>query len=406
LKNKTTAAIVGAGPAGMILAYLFARQRIDVVLFEMQADFNRDFRGDTVHASTLELFDKLGLIDEVLSLPHQKIEQISVTSNGKTVPLVNFSRLPSKYPYMALMPQADLLQFLYEKCLKLPSFTCLTGAPVQSLMEADGRVIGLQYQHHGRQLEMHADLVVAADGRHSHLRKLSGLSAITASAPMDVAWCRLPREPSDPTNAAGFYIERGKMLVLLGRKDNWQLGYVFAKGDFGEVKKNGIAAFRANIGDIAPDFLQHRAPHIESWDQVHLLNIQSDHLTTWHKPGLLLIGDAAHIMSPVGGVGINCAVSDAIATANVLSKPLLEKTLQDEHLALVEQQRRRATNIIQRLQSVIQQRIVKLALNEKPFALPWPARFILSMPGLRNVPAKIFALGPTPTRLEIEIPPV
>ena len=301
-----------------------------------------------------------------------------------------------------MMPQADLLQFMYEQCCELPSFSCHLGTPVQGLIEEAGVVKGINYKVDDIETSLGAELVIAADGRFSRLRKLSGLTAVSTAPPMDVVWSRLPREAEDAHQSAGFYVDQGRMLILIGRPGMWQLGYVFAKGNFSEVKEAGLEFFRNSIGELAP-FISDRVGHIKSWDQVHLLNIKSDRLEQWCKPGLLLIGDAAHVMSPVGGVGINCAIADAVSAANILSTPLQTGHVTTDTLKEVQLERQKPTKIVQRFQGVIQKRLVALAIQNKPFKLPLIARCILKIPGLRNLPARMFAIGPMPKRLNVKL---
>jgi 2-polyprenyl-6-methoxyphenol hydroxylase-like FAD-dependent oxidoreductase len=381
MSNETRCCIVGAGPAGMFLALLLARRGVTVTVLELHRDLDRDFRGDTVHASTLEVLDQIGLADRLLALPHAKMRQVTLHTAARTLELVDFSRLKTRFPYVMVMPQVVFLNYLHEQAKSYPGFRCVLGAQ-------------------GEEHELRADLVIAADGRFSRLRKLAGLEAESLSPPMDVCWFRLPREASDGHEAGGFFVGQGRMLIALPRSDEWQIGYVFPKGDFKTLRESGIQAFRDSIAATAP-WLAGRTDVIHGWERVHLLTVSSDRLPTWHRPGLLCIGDAAHVMSPVGGVGINAAIGDAVEAANVLTRPLLDAVAPGE-AALAEVQRRREvpTRIIQGLQARIQDTVVSRALRDEEFHLPLPARLILATPGLRNLPPRIFAQGIKPLRLE------
>ena len=390
----------------MLLAYMLARLRIPVHLFEAQADFNRDFRGDTVHASTLQLFEQLGLIDQVLALPHEKVFGASLHTPLASRPLVSFKHLAGDYPYMALMPQEVLLDYLATHRQQLPSLTLHMSSPVQSLLRDPGsdHITGIGWRHAGQTHTLKTQLVVAADGRFSRMRKLAGLQAEASAPPMDVAWMRVSRNPQDPSGSVAFYVNNTQALVLLPRQGYWQLGFLMLKGDYQQIRRAGIQALLSNVAQTAP-FLADRMGEITNFDQVHFLNIKSDCLNQWYLPGFLMIGDAAHVMSPVGGVGINSAISDAIAAVNELSQPLLNQSLEPKHLLAVQHRRHRATRIVQRFQAQVQKRIVKVALQNKEFKLPLLARLLLATPGLRNIPARLIAQGPLPTRLQISLPP-
>ncbi|NIP13550.1 MAG: NAD(P)-binding protein [Pseudomonadales bacterium] len=400
MSNATRCCIVGAGPAGMFLALLLARRGVPVTLLELHRDLDRDFRGDTVHASTLEVLDQIGLADRLLALPHAKMRQVTLHTAAAKLRLVDFSRLKTRFPYVMVMPQVAFLNYLHDQAARYPEFRCVLGAGVQQLLETDGRVTGVRFRHDGEEHELRAELVIAADGRFSRLRKLAGLEADGLSPPMDVCWFRLPRDASDGHEAGGFFVGEGRMLIALPRSDEWQIGYVFPKGDFKALRESGIQAFRDSIAATAP-WLAGRTEVLDDWSGVHLLTVTSDRLPTWHRPGLLCIGDAAHVMSPVGGVGINAAIGDAVEAANVLTQPLLDG-VSPGVAALAEVQRRREgpTRLIQDLQARIQDTIVSRALRNEEFQLPLPVRLILATPGLRNLPPKIFALGIKPLRLE------
>lgn len=396
--------IVGAGPGGMMLALLLTRTGHRVTLLEAQQDFDRDFRGDTVHASTLEVLEQLGLAEEALELPHVKMRSVTLHTPERTLDLVHFDRLPTRFPYVAVMPQSSFLDWLCRKAEAWSNFTCLRGAAAQALLEDGRRITGVRYRSAGEDHSLHATLTVAADGRFSRMRKLAGLTAQSSAPPMDVCWFRLPRKARDGHETGAFFVAHGRMLVCIPRTGEWQIGYVFPKGDFAQLRSRGIAALREAIRDAAP-WLSDRLEALREFSDVHLLTVQGDCLEKWYRPGFLAIGDAAHVMTPVGGVGINMAVSDAVAAANVLADPatlpLRNQTLTESHLAEIQNRRMRATRITQAVQGRIQDVIVKRALRNQPFALPLPVRLALATPGLRDIPARLFALGLPRTRLEV-----
>ena len=398
--------IVGAGPGGMMLALLLARTGHRVTLLEAQQDLDRDFRGDTVHAGTLEVLDQIGLADAALQLPHAKMRSVTLYTPERRIEVAHFDRLNTRFPFVAVMPQAAFLEWVCAQAHAYPNFSCLRGAAAQALLEDSGHIRGVRFKHQGADQEIHATLTVAADGRFSRLRKLAGLTARGSAPPMDVCWLRLPRFERDGHDTGGFFIGHGRMLVCIPRSDQWQIGYVFPKGDFAALKEQGIDALRRAMADTAP-WLADRVDAIRDWSDLHLLTVQADCLDRWHRPGFLAIGDAAHVMSPVGGVGINMAISDAVAATNVLADPdqlpLRRGSLTDAHLAEIQRQRMRATRITQTVQARIQDTIVRRAISNRPFELPSPVRLILATPGLRNLAARLFALGVPRTRLSSTI---
>ncbi|MEM7100466.1 MAG: FAD-dependent oxidoreductase [Pseudomonadota bacterium] len=394
----TTVAIVGAGPAGMMLAHCLARAGIDVTLLEMHADFDRDFRGDTIHASTMEVLDQLGLAENILQLPHEKMHRASIYTPQAQYQIGVFERLKTKYPYVTLMPQTHFLEFMDKTTSAYPHYRCIRSAPVNRLLrDPSDKVIGIGYRQAGADKDLHAQLVVGADGRFSRIRKLVGLRPQTQNPPMDVAWCRLSAAAT--LSPGGIHIHQGSLVVLLPRDDGVQVGCVFPKGDFADLKAQGIEAYQKRLAAAVPA-LAGAVHELDHWDKVHLLNVKSDCLPQWTVPGLALIGDAAHVMSPVGGIGINCAIADAVATTNVLVNPIREGTLSDDDLAKIQQRRLGPTQTVQRAQNFVQSQLIQLALANKEFTLPWFIRLIASTPGLRNLPARMIAFGPQPERLD------
>ncbi|MEI7685074.1 MAG: FAD-dependent oxidoreductase [Planctomycetota bacterium] len=392
--RTTSCCIVGGGPAGMVLSLLLARKGVPVTLLEAHHDFDRDFRGDTIHPSTLEAIDRLGLADKLLALPHSKLERMQFCSGGTVTTVAEFGRLRSKFPYIMIMPQARFLDFLCAEASKYPAFHLELGANVQRLVEDKGTICGVRYRGADEAWhEILAPLTVAGDGRFSKVRSLCGEEPIKTSPPMDVLWFRLPRNAGDLHDQINFYVGGGLLILLFDRGEEWQIGYAVAKGRFADVKAAGLEAFRQTLARQVP-WIADRAPLLQDWKQITVLAVESSHVATWHRPGLLLIGDAAHVMSPVGGVGINYAIQDAIETANQLAAPLKAGAVTNEQLAAVQKRREPSVKMIQRLQGVIQEQIVKTALNEdRPFRLPLPARILLSIPFLRDIPARMISFG-------------
>ena len=335
---QTTCCVVGGGPAGMLLGYLLARQGVHVTVLEKHQDFFRDFRGDTVHPSTLEVLAELGLLQEFLQLPHQKLESLGLIFGESEFKVVDFRRLPVRCKFIALMPQWDFLNFLAGHARQFPSFQLLMQHEATDVVLEDGRITGVVVHNEQRALEIHADLIIACDGRHSRMRGVAGLKVIEHGVPIDVLWFRISRKPEDPPEALG-NVNYGKALILIDRSDYFQAGLIVAKGSFGEIQARGLEAFRTSIFQIAP-YLGDRVNELHDWDQVKMLTVQINRLPLWHRPGLLCIGDAAHAMSPAGGVGINLAIQDAVATANRLAAPLCERNVTKADLAAVQKQAR------------------------------------------------------------------
>ncbi|MFO0946347.1 MAG: FAD-dependent oxidoreductase [Planctomycetota bacterium] len=380
--------VVGGGPAGLILSLLLARKGVRVALLESHKDFDRDFRGDTIHPSTLEALDTLGLADKLLELPHSKMETIGFKSPNGTFKAADLRRLNTKFPFIALMPQARFLEFIAKEAAKYPTFQLLMGANVTDMIQENGTAVGVRFQTSHGQGEVRAGLTVACDGRASRMRKLAGFETIASSPPMDVLWFRLPAKKSDPKDEI-FRLSGGHMLIVLDRGDEWQLGYVIVKGDYPKLKNEGIEALRRSIVVLAPEFAD-RVQLLDDWKHITPLSVESNRLPVWHKPGLLFIGDAAHAMSPVGGVGINIAIQDAIVTSNMLWRDIHEGTAQEADLAKVQKAREYAVKRIQRLQTAIQDRIVKTSLDPNA-TLKVP--FFLRLPFIRDIPARWIAFG-------------
>jgi 2-polyprenyl-6-methoxyphenol hydroxylase-like FAD-dependent oxidoreductase len=369
--------IVGGGPAGMMLGLLLARLGVEVLVLEKHADFLRDFRGDTIHPSTLEVMHELGLLEDFLTRPHQKAQTVSVMVGDTPLTLGDFSHLPTRCKFIALMPQWDFLRM---------------EAEATDLIETDGRISGVRVSTPGGPLDVQADLVVAADGRRSIIREKAGLTVMDIGAPMDVLWMRISRAPSDPSQLLG-RIAAGQMLVLLNRGDYWQCAFVIPKGSFAAIQREGLEVFRAKLVKLAP-FLAERGDELRSWDDIKLLTVTVDRLKQWFRPGLLCIGDAAHAMSPIGGIGINLAIQDAVATANILGPALRNGPVGPEQLAALQRRREPPTRLTQRLQVLIQNRLISRVLGSRgTIAPPWILRMFAQWPLFRRIPARIVGLG-------------
>jgi 2-polyprenyl-6-methoxyphenol hydroxylase-like FAD-dependent oxidoreductase len=383
-----------------MLCLLLARAGIPVVLLEARKDFDRDFRGDTIHPSTLEVLDQIGLADRLHQLPHAKMRELRFITPTHVYTMAVFSRLPTRFPYVMIMPQSRFLEFLVAEASRYPHVRIVMDANVQQLIEEDGLIRGVTYRGAQGTCEVRANLTVAADDRFSRLRKLAGLEAVTQSAPMEIIWLRLPRKADDPLDEGSINIGHGRVIALLGRVDEWQVGYIVAKGGYQKLKHGGVAALQQSIADLVP-WLADRVAGIEGWQQINVLAVAADCLTRWHRPGLLVIGDAAHVMLPVGGVGINCAIADAVEAANVLARPLRAGAAEYRHLVEVQRRRELFTKIVQRFQRVMQKRGLGETIEAaKPFSMPLPLRIALRIPGLRNLPPRVMAFGVRRARLE------
>ena len=389
---RVTCCIAGGGPAGIMLGFLLARAGVEVLVLEKHRDFLRDFRGDTIHPATLEVMHELGLLDAFLARPHQKVRELNAMIGDSEIKLADFGHLPTRCRFIALMPQWDFLNFLAEAGGHLPGFHLRMEAEVTDLIVEGGRVVGLRAQTQEGAIEVRADLVVGADGRHSIVRERAGLKVINLGAPIDVLWMRLSKSAGDPPQTGG-RINYGRMLVTIDRGDYWQCAFVIRKGGFDAIRGRGLDALRDDIVKIAP-FLQSRMGELHNWDDVKLLTVAVDRLERWWRPGLLCIGDCAHAMSPIGGVGINLAIQDAVAAANILAQPLRDGALREANLQAVQRRRTLPTRLTQGIQVAIQQRVLDPVIgSDKPVKAPWPLRLFNHLPWLARIPARLVGMG-------------
>lgn len=398
MAQRVQVCVAGGGPAGMMLGVLLARVGIRVAVLEKHADFLRDFRGDTIHPSTMEIMHELGWLDEFLQLPHQKVETLTGQFGAKRIRIADLTHLPVKAPYIAMMPQWDFLNFLARKGQAYPSFQLCMQTEAVDLVMREGRIAGVTAQHGDETFEICADLVVAADGRGSLMRDRAGLVPQEFGAPMDVLWFRLPRLPGD-TDETQARFEVGRIFIMLNRGDYWQCAFVIPKGGDANIRAAGLPAFQAAVAGVLPIDTT-RAVVITDWEQVKLLTVKVDRLLEWARPGLLCIGDAAHAMSPVGGVGVNLAVQDAVAAANVLTTPLLNNALTFDDVKRVQARRDWPTRMTQRLQLAMQNTVIAGALSAtaaiKP---PLAVRLISRFPYLSRLPARLLGLGFRPEHI-------
>ena len=384
----------------MMLGLLLARAGVDVLVLEKHADFLRDFRGDTLHPSTLEIMHELGVLDRFLQLPHQKVFKLNGRFGDLAFTAADFSGLNVRCPYVAFMPQWDFLNFLAAEGKRHPTFRLRMRAEVTDLIRKGDRIVGLTAKTDEGALEIRADLVVGADGRHSVVRERAGLSVEEFGAPMDVLWFRLSRRPADPVDPMGRF-DAGRIFIMLNRGDYWQCGFVIPKGSRPQLEAQGLPAFRESVARLAP-FAQDRVGELQDWEPIKLLTVQVDRLRQWHRPGLLCIGDAAHAMSPVAGVGINLAIQDAVAAANILASALRNGRVTDAELALVQARREWPTKMTQRVQLAVQNRVIKRVLgDERPLSPPFAMRLLAWFPFLRRIPARLIGLGFRPEHVRV-----
>jgi 2-polyprenyl-6-methoxyphenol hydroxylase-like FAD-dependent oxidoreductase len=395
----TRCCIAGGGPAGVMLGFLLARQGVDVFVLEKHADFLRDFRGDTIHPSTLEIMYELGILNEFLKCPHQEVRGLGGQVGDETVTIADFTHLPTHCHFLALMPQWDFLNFITEQAGRYPTFHLKMQAEVTDLIEVSGTVAGVRAKTPNGVLEIRAPLTVGADGRQSVVRERAGLEVIDLGAPMDVMWMRISRRPTDPAQTLGHF-DRGKILFLINREDYWQCAFVIPKGTADEIRQRGLEAFRQGIVNLEP-FLQDRIGELRDWKEVSLLTVTVDRLARWFRPGLLCIGDAAHAMSPIGGVGINLAIQDAVAAANILGPKLRQNNVTENDLQAVQRRRSFPTRATQRLQILIQNNVIRRILGRaETLSVPWPLKLLRRMPILRRIPARVIGLGFRPEHVD------
>lgn len=390
--------IAGGGPAGMMAGYLLARAGVPVAVLEKHSDFNRDFRGDTIHPSTLELMYELGLLDEFLKQPHQEARELRAVVNGHAVPVADFTKLPTHCKFIAFMPQWDFLNFLSSHAKRFPTFQLHMETEVMDLLMEGSRVMGVRAKTPRGELDVRADLVIGADGRHSIVNTRAGFERREFGVPIDVLWMRISRKREDPKQTFGFF-QQGRLLVLLDRDDYWQAGFVIPKGQFDEIKARGLEQFQNDIVGFA-SFLRDRVGELDDWSKIKLLTVQVNRLRHWCCEGLLCIGDSAHAMSPAGGVGINLAIQDAVATANLLAEKLLRGPVHVGDLRTVQARREWPTRLIQGMQIFIHRRVVTGRASSKgKTPLPFVFRLLKWFPILRQLPARFVGLGPRPEHI-------
>jgi 2-polyprenyl-6-methoxyphenol hydroxylase-like FAD-dependent oxidoreductase len=394
--------IVGGGPAGVMLGFLLARAGVDVLVLEKHKDFFRDFRGDTIHPSTLEIMHELGVLDELLRLPHQRMVKGTARFGERVLRMADFSRLRTRCGFIALMPQWDFLDFLSSRARKFPGFRLRMGTEVTGLLFDGDHVVGVKARGPGGGLlEVRANLVIGADGRRSTVRTFAGLEVIDSGAPIDVLWFRVTRRSDDPPDAVGTYhVSAGQFMVLINRDAYWQCAYVIRKGSFPQRQQHGLETFRRDVARCVP-FLADRIDEIRAWDDLKLLSVKVDHLRTWHRDGLLCIGDAAHAMSPIAGVGINLAIQDAVAAANLLARELMGGSLRPGALAAVQKRREAPARMIQRFQIFLHKHLLeKIFDSPELISPPFFMRMADWFPKLQRLTARTIGVGFRPEHVE------
>lgn len=395
---ETTCCVVGGGPAGIMLGFLLARAGVAVTVLEKHKDFLRDFRGDTVHPSTLELMYELDLLDDFLKVPHQKLTSAGGIYGGYRFTAADFSRLPTHCKFVALMPQWDFLDFLSSKAKEFPGFTLRMQNEAIDLIQDRGRVTGVVAQTPEGPVDVLADLVVGCDGRHSRIREAAGFEVQKFGVPIDVLWFRISRHSGDPEQLFG-NINYGRLLLLINRGDYFQGGFIIRKGSFADIQQRGLEEFRSDLLRVAP-YLGDRVQELRSWEQIKLLSVQINRLRQWHRPGLLCIGDAAHAMSPAGGVGINLAVQDAVATANLLAQALLQGRVTDELLARVQARREFPARVTQFVQVNMHKVLEKVFQQSGPLQAPWQLKTVTQIPGFQHLTARLVGVGALPEHVK------